>query len=54
MDNPMIDYMYICPKARKGENCKNNCHTIYDNLLDEQKKRVIERGNYKGREIKQS
>jgi len=41
MDNPMIDYLYLCPKTRKGENCKNNCHTIYDRLTKEQKQELL-------------
>lgn len=34
MDNPMIDYMYICPD-------KNSCHSIYDKLTDKQKEELL-------------
>ena len=37
----MIDYLYMCPKSRKGENCKNNCHTIYDILSHEEQEKLL-------------
>ena len=32
----MIDYMYICPKAKK-----NSCHIIYDRLTESQKEKLL-------------
>jgi len=39
IENPMIDYLYLCP--RKAKNSKNTCHRIYDKLSDEQKKELL-------------
>lgn len=37
MDDPIIDYLYMCPY-----NEKDGCHRIYDdNLSDEQKKELL-------------
>ena len=38
MEDPMIDYLYICPNSRK----KNSCHLIYDNnLFDKEKEELL-------------
>lgn len=36
MENPMIDYMYICSNTGK-----NGCHRIYDTLTIKQKERLL-------------
>lgn len=36
LDNPMIDYLYVCPYVEK-----NSCHSIYDKLTDKQKKELL-------------
>ncbi len=37
MEDPMVDYLYICPRTEK-----NSCHRIYDTLSDKQKKELLE------------
>ncbi len=39
MDDPMIDYMYICPRMKK--NSKNSCHRIYDDNLSNKEKEEL-------------
>lgn len=38
IEDPMIDYMYICPNPRK----KNSCHNIYDELSGNEKEILLE------------
>ncbi len=50
LEDPLIDYMYICPKAKK--NHKNSCHYLYDLLSDNQKEVLLKRATTRKEKLK--